>query len=69
VTRVDGVRQWLRLRQGTSASAATVVSAVMAEVEVVDIAVEEPAIDEVVTAVYERAARTDARSEPPVDGA
>lgn len=66
VARVDGVRQWLRLRQGTSASAATVVAAVMAAVEVVDIAIEEPAIDEVVTAVYERAARTGAPSRRPV---
>ncbi|HEV7722317.1 MAG TPA: ATP-binding cassette domain-containing protein [Iamia sp.] len=50
---VDGVRQRLRLASdGVSASA--VVAAAMARAEVVDIAVEEPAIDEVVAAVYQR---------------
>jgi ABC-2 type transport system ATP-binding protein len=53
VTAVDGVRQRLRLvSEGVSASA--VVAAAMAQAEVVDIAVEEPAIDEVVAAVYQR---------------
>ncbi|HXH58865.1 ABC transporter ATP-binding protein [Iamia sp.] len=53
VTRVDGVRQWLRLTSD-AVSAAAVVARVMANAEVVDIAIEEPAIDEVITAVYAR---------------
>ncbi len=50
---VDGVRQRLRLRS-EAVSASSVVAQAMAQAEVVDIAVEEPAIDEVVTAVYRR---------------
>lgn len=50
---VDGVRQRLRLRSAVT-SASAVVAAVMAQAEVDDIAIEEPAIDEVITAVYAR---------------
>lgn len=52
VVAVDGVVQRLRLDEG--ATAAGVVGAVMARAEVVDIAIEEPAVDEVVAAVYQR---------------
>jgi ABC-2 type transport system ATP-binding protein len=53
VVAVDGVQQRLRL-VAEDVSAASVVAGAMAAAEVVDIAVEEPAIDEVVTAVYQR---------------
>lgn len=52
VTGVDGVQQRLRLT-GPEVSAAAVVQAAMARAEVVDVAIEEPAIDEVVARVYE----------------
>lgn len=53
VVAVEGVQQRLRLASA-SVSASTVVAAAMAAAEVVDIAIEEPAIDEVVAAVYQR---------------
>ncbi len=52
VVAIDGVVQRLRLDE--DATAAAVVAAVMAQVEVLDIAIEEPAVDEVVAAVYQR---------------
>ncbi|QYG94762.1 ATP-binding cassette domain-containing protein [Iamia sp. SCSIO 61187] len=53
VEEVDGVRQRLRLASA-EVSAASVVAAAMAQADVVDVAVEEPAVDEVVAAVYRR---------------
>jgi ABC-2 type transport system ATP-binding protein len=51
VDRVEGPRQWLRFRRDEH-SAATVLAAVTAQVEVRDITVEEPAIDAVVRRIY-----------------
>jgi ABC-2 type transport system ATP-binding protein len=51
VDRVEGPRQWIRFRREDH-SAATVLAAVTATVEVRDVTVEEPAIDAVVRRIY-----------------
>lgn len=53
VEAVDGVQQHLRLST-SEVSAVDVVAQVMAVADVVDIAVEEPAVDEVIAGVYQR---------------
>jgi ABC-2 type transport system ATP-binding protein len=53
VTRVDGPRQWLRFRR-TDSTAASVVSAVAASARLRDLAIEEPAIEDIVREIYER---------------
>ena len=51
VVRVDGPRQWLRfLRSETTAAA--VVSSVVAQARVVDLSIEDPDIEDVVTRIY-----------------
>ena len=52
VTRVDGPRQWLSLPSG--ASAAPVVAQLAAAYDVVDLAIQEPAIEDVVARLYQR---------------
>ena len=52
VTRVDGPRQWLRFRRAET-SAAQVVSAVAATARLRDLAIEEPAIEDIVRRIYE----------------
>jgi ABC-2 type transport system ATP-binding protein len=51
VVRVDGPRQWLRFRR-EDASAAQVTAAVAAQAALVDLAIEEPDIEEVVRGIY-----------------
>ena len=51
VTRVDGPRQWLRFRRD-EISAAELTAAVAAKSRLVDLAVEEPDIEEVVARIY-----------------
>jgi ABC-2 type transport system ATP-binding protein len=51
VDRVEGPRQWLRFRRDEH-SAASVLAAVTAQVEIRDVTVEEPAIDAVVRRIY-----------------
>jgi ABC-2 type transport system ATP-binding protein len=50
VTRVDGPRQWLSLPAG--ASTAPVVAALGTRDDLVDLSIEEPAIEDVITALY-----------------
>jgi ABC-2 type transport system ATP-binding protein len=52
VVRVDGPRQWLRFRRG-EASAAQLTAAVAARAPLVDLALEEPDIEEIVRRIYE----------------
>ncbi len=51
VVRVDGPRQWLRFRRG-EVSAARLTAAVAAQAPLVDLALEEPDIEEVVRRIY-----------------
>jgi ABC-2 type transport system ATP-binding protein len=51
VTAVEGARQWLRFGRDET-TAAAVVAAVAARVPVRDLTVEEPAIDDIVRAIY-----------------
>ena len=53
VTRVEGPRQWLRFRRD-AISASELLSRVTAQVEVRDLAVEEPDIESIVRAIYSR---------------
>ena len=55
VVRVDGPRQWLRFRRSET-SAAQVTAAVAAQAPLLDLAIEEPDIEEVVRRIYSRAA-------------
>jgi ABC-2 type transport system ATP-binding protein len=50
VERVDGARQWLRFRR--EVSAARVIAEVAARAPIVDLAIEEPAIEEIVRHIY-----------------
>jgi ABC-2 type transport system ATP-binding protein len=52
VTRVDGPRQWLRFP--ADASAAPIVADIAARYDLADLSVHEPAIEEVITRLYER---------------
>ncbi len=60
VVRVEGPRQWLRFRRG-EASAARLTAEVAARAALVDLAVEEPDIEEIVRRIYEGAGDTPAR--------
>ena len=51
VVRVDGPRQWLRFHRDDT-SAADLIAAIAAQTAVVDVAVEEPAIEDVISALY-----------------
>ncbi len=51
VVRVEGPRQWLRFRRAEM-SAASLVSAVAQAVPLVDLAIEEPAIEDIVRRIY-----------------
>ena len=51
VTRVDGARQWLRFRRDET-TAAAVTAAVAQRAQLVDLALEEPDIEEVVRRIY-----------------
>ncbi len=51
VVRVDGPRQWLRFRRD-EITAAELTAAVVAKAELVDLAVEEPEIEEIVRRIY-----------------
>jgi ABC-2 type transport system ATP-binding protein len=51
VERVDGPRQWLRFRR-EEISAAALVAAVAAQVQLRDLTIEEPAIEDVVRRIY-----------------
>jgi ABC-2 type transport system ATP-binding protein len=53
VVRVDGPRQWLRFARGET-TAAAVVSSVVSQARVVDLSIEDPDIDDVVTRIYTR---------------
>jgi ABC-2 type transport system ATP-binding protein len=53
VERVDGPQQWLRFDR-TATTAAAVVSAVVARVRIVDLSVEDPDIEDVITTIYTR---------------
>ena len=50
---MDGPRQWLRFDR-TATTAAAVVSAVVAKVKIVDLSVEDPDIEDVITTIYTR---------------
>jgi len=50
--RVEGARQWLRFRR-SEVTAAQVVAAVAAQAPVVDLSIEEPAIEDIVRRIYE----------------
>jgi len=52
VVKVDGPRQWLRFRRAET-TAAQVVAAVAASSRLVDLAIEEPDIEEIVRQIYE----------------
>ncbi len=51
VERVEGTRQWLRFRRN-EATAARVISEVAAQAPIVDLSIEEPAIEEIVRQIY-----------------
>ena len=51
VVRVEGARQWIRFRRGDT-SAAQVVSSVADQARIVDLAIEEPEIEDVVRRIY-----------------
>jgi len=51
VVQVDGPRQWLRFDRG-STTAAAVINAVVAQARVLDLAIEDPSIEDVVTKIY-----------------
>jgi ABC-2 type transport system ATP-binding protein len=51
VVRVEGPRQWLRFRRG-AVSAAELTAAVAAQARLVDLAIEEPDIEDVVRKIY-----------------
>lgn len=53
VERVDGPRQWLRFRR-EDISAAALVAAVAEQVQLHDLTIEEPAIEDVVRRIYEQ---------------
>ena len=53
-TRVEGPRQWLSFP--TDASAAPIVAAVAAAYDVADLSIQEPAIEDVITSLYQRGA-------------
>ncbi len=53
VERMDGPRQWLRFRRD-EVTAAALIGAVAAQVELRDLSLEEPAIEDVVRRIYER---------------
>ncbi|MBI2761247.1 MAG: ATP-binding cassette domain-containing protein [Chloroflexi bacterium] len=52
VIKVDGPRQWLRFRRGDT-TAAEVVAAVAARARLLDLAIEEPEIEDIVRRIYE----------------
>jgi ABC-2 type transport system ATP-binding protein len=52
VVRVDGPRQWLRFRR-TETTAAQVIASVAATARLRDLAIEEPAIEDIVRRIYE----------------
>jgi ABC-2 type transport system ATP-binding protein len=51
VERVDGPRQWLRFRRD-EVSAAQLTAAVAARARLVDLAIEEPDVEEIVRRIY-----------------
>jgi ABC-2 type transport system ATP-binding protein len=53
VEKVEGPRQWLRFDR-TATTAAAVVSAVVARTRIVDLSVEDPDIEDVITTIYTR---------------
>ena len=55
VVRVDGPRQWLRFRRGET-SAAELTASVAARARLVDLAIEEPDIEDVVRRIYREGA-------------
>jgi ABC-2 type transport system ATP-binding protein len=59
VTRTDGPRQWLRFRRGET-TAAEVIASVAAGARLRDLAIEEPAIEDIVREIYERGVRRQA---------
>jgi ABC-2 type transport system ATP-binding protein len=61
VTRVDGPRQWLRFRRD-ELTAAQVLERVTAQAPVRDLSVEEPAIEDIVRAIYGSAGTTSERT-------
>lgn len=52
VVKVDGPRQWLRFHRA-DASAAALVAAIAAQVRLLDLTIEEPAIEDIVRRIYE----------------
>lgn len=57
IARVDGPRQWLSFRRGET-TAAEVIAAIARTARVRDLAIEEPAIEEIVRRIYEGLTRT-----------
>ena len=55
VVKIDGPRQWLRFDRGAT-TAAAVVNAVVAQARVLDLSIEDPDIEDVVTKIYTGAA-------------
>jgi ABC-2 type transport system ATP-binding protein len=55
VTRVDGPRQWLRFP--ADASAAPIVAHIAARHDLADLSIHEPAIEDVITRLYQRSGR------------
>jgi ABC-2 type transport system ATP-binding protein len=53
VVEIDGPRQWLRFDRSAT-TAAAVINAVVAQARVVDLAIEDPDIEDVVTKIYTR---------------
>jgi hypothetical protein len=57
VTKVEGPRQWLRFRRD-EISAAALIGAIAERVELRDLTIEEPAIEDVVRRIYEQGIAT-----------
>jgi ABC-2 type transport system ATP-binding protein len=64
VTKVEGPRQWLRFRRD-ELTAAALLERVAAEAPIRDLSVEEPAIENIVRAIYSDAERTSGAGDPP----
>ena len=63
VARVDGPRQWLKFRR-EDVTAAELIAAVTERTAVLDLAIEEPHIEDVVARIYRGEAALEARIEP-----
>ena len=58
LVRADGPRRWLRFDR-EAVSAASLISSVVARAPVVDVAIEEPAIEDIIRGIYEGGLRAE----------